>query len=213
MELMPLTYNSGANVILRGGTFSDLSGNGNVVTNSSTGLTTDHLGRANKAFDFGASANIAITHSPSTVFTTELSVFGGIKENTFVSARYFWQRWASGKQQFATGFIADGWRVYVSQAGNNNGKAYTIPIDKTATNFLGFTFNNGILRLFVNDTEPTPTKVVDNVMTELFNADTAINLNAGALPGTIMTMGNLYIKNKHFHNLKEQVFIKNGETV
>lgn len=56
----PLTYNSGARLILRGGTYADLSGNNTSVTNNGTTVVNDDLGRVNRSFQAnGTSQNIS----------------------------------------------------------------------------------------------------------------------------------------------------------
>jgi len=79
---------------LSDGLFLDLSGKGNVITNSGATLTTDHRGRANKAFSFSAGKQIklpninsyaSVNNINSTIFTLKTGADTNTRQGVIVT--------------------------------------------------------------------------------------------------------------------------------
>jgi len=96
IELMPLTYNSGAKIIIRGGTYQDLSGNGIAITNNGTTIVNDDLGRVNRSFQAdGDSQNISLGTIGDDFMTGangKFTVIFSVKELSVKTAGTIWAK-------------------------------------------------------------------------------------------------------------------------
>ena len=146
-------------------------------------FTTDRMGQSDRAMTFIAtnSDNVRIPDSESLSPTTAMTAMIWVKGAAQNDGRFF-THWDTGATQRAFGivttdfFIYNKLKVFVSDDGSyspGHRKRYdsSIVVFDNTWHLVGFTFDTGTLKLFIDGVEDTnPTKVEDDAITTIHNS-------------------------------------------
>ena len=163
---------SGLIVKLGRGKYKDTSGLEHPVINENTSLSADHNGRSNRSFSFigDISSDIAFIDNADLRLTAEASWFFYCK-NEIPDIAFMFKHGSAGDR----GWIIHGDTGKMRIALTENGTTFTLHYTTNQAVFdntwhlYGITFNNGVLKLFMDGEEITDiTKTEDTGMTSIY---------------------------------------------
>jgi hypothetical protein len=150
------------------------SNNGSVITlNTGTGVL-------DSALSITADANVVrVSDSASLNFGTEMSAFIWVKSTSSSTSLFgIFGQYDTGLNQRAwyLGRFNEGYRVVISTDGTYNTaggkvKEYNFGIRSAGWDLVGITWQNGILKTYVNGKEVEPTKNHDGSITSIYNSN------------------------------------------
>lgn len=190
------------------GNANDESGYGNNGTVYGATLTTDRFGHDNQAYSFDGVNDYIDVGYPNYTLTTEMSVFVSVielgsslgvyiaKSNGGSLNKRAWQI-NNNSGQLTVLVSADG--------GVTNTKVYrstSNTVMTSTTKFIGFTFNNNILKLYVDGVEITNiTKALDGTVNSIFNnSDVPISIGCNYQDNAITNFTKSIINDIRIYN-------------
>jgi hypothetical protein len=182
-------------------------GNNGTVTGAT--LTTDRFGQANRAYSFDGDDVIRIADKPEFNFGSQMSAFIWVKMLSTGNQYNFFSHYDTGadKRVWTIARSSSRMQVLVSNngtLGTNSYKQYAstdLTIFNNTWKFVGFTFNNNTLKLYVDGVEISVSKTRDDVVNSVFNSDvditigSALNNNVIVFP-LIGSLGSAYLYNR-----------------